>query len=240
MAFELAAVQTAVNAKLKDAGGFLTPNDVDECIISALNILNVDSPDRKPVDIAGDASRNYALPVAFVRGYSIIRRVEFIDASKTDDDPPVFLRKGDDWFNYEDPTKATSPVNLQQRLRLKLTTPAAGDTLRLTLTTPWVLLPTSTIVNTTEAQALSAKTLELAFEALAARFTQTTDPTIDADAVDYGGAPDRFLLLARDWRNIYRHLTGLADTVKAAMAIKEIDLRLSTGEQMIWHDELRR
>lgn len=240
MAFELADIQRAVNAKLKDEGGFLTPNDVDECILSALNILNVDNPDRKPVDIAGDDSRNYALPVAFVRGHSIIKRVEFIDSSKDDDDPPVFLRKGDDWFPYEDPTKDATPVNLQLRLRLKLTTPATGDTLRLTLTTPWVLLPSSTITTNTEAQALSAKALELSFESLAARFTQTTDPTIDADAVDYGGAPDRFLLLARDWRNIYRHLTGLDNSVKAAMAITEIDLRLSTGEQMIWHDELRR
>jgi hypothetical protein len=238
MSFELADIQRAVNAKLKDEGQFLTPSDVDECILSALNILNVDAPNMIPVDIAGvDGSKNYAIGTSFVKGYSAPRKLEFIEAATTDDDVPLFLRKTDDWFIYEDPTKA---VGAQMRLRLKVTQPSTGDTLRLTLTTPFVLLPASTIENQRDGQALSAKALQLCFEALAARFTQTTDPTIDADAVDYGGAPDRFLLLARDWRNIYNHLAGLDENIKAAMALKEIDLRLSTGERTLWHDETRR
>ena len=57
--------------------------------------------------------------------------------------------------------------------------------------------PPRKVETVADGTALSAKALEWCFEALAARFTQTTDPTIDADAVDYGGAPDRFLLLAR-------------------------------------------
>lgn len=238
MAFELADIQRAVNAKLQDDGGFLTPNEVDECIISALNILNVDMPNQIPVDIAAvTASKNYAIGASFVKGYSNAKKLELIAAAATDDDLPFFLRKTDDWFIYEDPTKA---AGLQIRLRLKLTSPVTGDTLRLTLTTPFTLLPTSTIETVRDGQALSAKALQLLFEALAARFTQTTDPTIDADAVDYGGAPDRFLLLARDWRNIYNHLAGLDENIKAAMALKEVDLNLSTGERTIWHDPLRR
>ncbi len=237
MAIELANIQLAVNTKLQDKGGFLTTNDVDECILTALDILNVDQHLTLPIDIAGDGTKNYALPATFVKGYSNERKLEHILSTQDDDDRPRFLRKTDDWFIYEDPTKA---AGLQLRLRLKLTTPQTGDTLRLTITTPFVLLPTSTIVNVRDARALSAKALELCFEALAARFNQTTDPTIDADAVDYGGAPERFLLLARDWRNIYRKLVGLDQNVKAAMSIREIDLILSTGESTIWHSELRR
>lgn len=238
MAFELADIQRAVNAKLQDKGSFLTGDEVDECIISALNILNVDMPNQIPVDIDGlDTVKNYAIGTDFVKGYSQEKKLEHIVSSATDDDRPVFLRKTDDWFIYEDPTKAAGS---QMRLRLKLTQPSTGDTLRLTISTPFVLLPTSTIETVRDGQALSAKALQLCFEALAARFTQTTDPTIDADAVDYGGAPDRFLLLARDWRNIYNHLAGLDENIKAAMALTEVDLFLTTGERPIWHDPLKR
>lgn len=238
MAFELADIQRAVNAKLQDKGSFLTPDEVDECILSALNILNVDAPNQIPVDIAGaDGVKNYAIGTDFVKGYSSPRKLEQILSTDTDEDDPRFLRKTDDWFIYEDPTKA---AGLQMRLRLKRTQPSTGDTLRLTLTTPFVLLPTSTIETVRDGQALSAKALQLCFEALAARFSQTTDPTIDADAVDYGGAPDRFLLLARDWRNIYNHLAGLDENIKAAFALKEVDLLLSTGEKTMWHEETRR
>lgn len=228
MAFEIADVRTAVNAKLQDDGGFLTDPEKDECINQALRDLNKDVPRRIVIDIAGDGTKDYALPTAsFIKGFTHIRTVEV----PADEDPPLFRRRSSDWFIYENPTKAPDDL----RLRFKLTTPASTEIIRVVMTTPYVLLATSTLDNETVFGALIAKSLELGFAALAARFNQTVDPTIAADAVDYQGRPAAFLILSDKWRSEYRRLVGLAEQIRPAMAISEADIRFASGEDFLWH-----
>ena len=228
MAFEIADVRTAVNAKLQDDGGFLTDPEKDECINQALRDLNKDVPRRIVIDIAGDNSKDYGLPTAsFVKGFTHIRSVEV----PADEDPPQFRRRSTDWFEYENPTKTPA-----LRLRFKLTTPATGEIIRIVMTTPYVILVSSTLDNETVFGALIAKSLQLGFTALAARFNQTVDPTIAADAVDYQGRPAAFLVLSDTWRSEYRRLVGLAEQIKPAMAISEADIRFQSGEDFLWHE----
>lgn len=227
MAFEIADVRTAVDAKLQDDGGFLTAAEKDECINQALRDLNKDVPRKIVIDIAGDGTKDYALPATFIKGFTTIRTIE----TPADEDPPQFRRRSSDWFLYENPTLAPNDL----RLRFKLTTPVTGETIRVVMTTPYVILVSSTLDNETVFGALIAKSLELGFAALAARFNQTVDPTIAADAVDYQGRPAAFLVLSEKWRSEYRRLVGLAEQIKAAMAISEADIRLQSGEDFLWH-----
>lgn len=229
MAFDLATVRSEIQALLQDDANFLSPDERDRAVDGALRQVNHDRPRRLVFDIAGDGTQDYDLGSDFQKAFSLIKSVEH----PAGENPPVFRREEDDWIPYEDPSK---PAGQQLRLRFKTITPTATETIRVTLSTPYVLTTqTTTIDSQSIFQAIIYKTMVTLFRALAARFAETADPTIAADAVDYGGRSQNFLFLAERYETNYKGVIGIGEDTKAAFALMEVDIVFDHGEDFLMH-----
>ena len=228
VAFTFSQVRTEVNIRLQDRGKFLQPSEVDGLIRSAVQQTSHDRKRYFTTDIPGDGTRDYALPTAFIKRFSEVLEVE----SPAGQDRPVFLDKDDDWFVYEDPDK---PAGEQLRLRFRETTTKIGDDIRVRIATSWTLEPTSDVDDQDTFLAIVFKTLHSAYRSIAARFAQSTDPSIQADAVDYGGQGQNFLFLAEEAKKEYRAIVGLSGDVKAAAVLAEVDVIFAHGEDFLNH-----
>lgn len=229
MAFDLITTRQRLEAILQDDAKFLTATEKDDVIELALEQVNHDRPRNLVFDITGDGTQDYALPSDFQKAFSIISSVEH-PAGET---PPVFRIRDDDWFIYEDPSKG---AGLQLRLRFKATTPTATETIRVTITTPYALTVSVTTIDSQSIfLAVIYKSAVLAFRGLAAKFAQSADPSIDADAVDYGGRSQNFLFLAERYETNYKGVIGLGEDTKAAFSLQEVDIVFDHGEDFLMH-----
>ena len=228
VAFTFTQVRNEVNIRLQDRAKFLQPAELDDLIRDAVRQTGHDRKRFFVVDIAGDGTRDYALPAAFVKRFSEVIQVE----TPAGEDFPVFRDKDDDWFIYEDPSKA---AGLQLRLRFRETTTKVGDDIRVTIATSWTLEPTSDVEDQDTFLAIIFKTLHYAYRAIAARFAQSADSSIQADAVDYGGQGQNFLFLAEEAKKEYRAIVGLSGDVKAAGVLGDVDVIFAHGEDFLHH-----
>lgn len=225
MAFDKANVRTSVEAKAQDDAAFVVGDEVDVNIDDALREMAFDRPFAFPVDIVGDNTQDYDLEgVGFVKGYSNLKTVEL----PAGENPPVILRRNDDYILYEDPTKAPGA---QIRLRFISATPQPTQTIRVTITRSPVIADTTDV----SFQALVYKTLVLLFRSLAAKMAQATDPTLDADTVDRGALGSNYLFLAERYETSYKKMIGLSEPVKAGQAMGDFDVRFKEGFDFFWH-----
>lgn len=229
MAFDLKTIRKKVRARTQDDAKFISLNEIEQIIQSSLDEVSLDVPLELVKDIAGDGTQDYQLPTEFEDQYSDIVFVEH----PADENPPVFREKDDDWFFYKNPTK---PEGEQLRLRFKASSPSATEVIRVTFTTPYNLTSSLTNLTRRSSLALEYKTLNQIFRALAAHFSQSSNPTIDADAVDYAGRSQNYLFLAERSLNTYKKIAGLIATqVKPAQSLKDIDIIFSHGEDFLFH-----
>lgn len=229
--FTLDKIKTRVRARVQDDAGFSTPFEVDEHIDTALQQVDKDSPFLTLVDIVADDTQDYALPSTFLRGFNDIRDVEV----PAGENPPLFRSRDDEWFIYEDPTK---PAGQQMRLRFRTLTPRtlSSDIIRVTIVGPHAVTDTTSTLDPNQFLGAVYFASAEVFRALAARFGQSTDPSIAADAVDYAGKTQSFLFLAERADRRYKEIIGLGPgTTKPAQVLGEIDLIHSTGEDMLFH-----
>lgn len=233
--FTLAEARIAMLAELQDDASFLSPDEIDTHLYRAARQVNLDRPLRIVDDIAGDGTQDLVLPPEFVKSFSYIESVELITdpASKT----PLYLVADDDWFQYEDPSQISTE---QLRLRFRLTTPQVGETVRIIFRGMYTLLEDSSNFGPAAFEALIAGGLKLAYTALAAKYSQSQDPTIAADAVDYGGRVQSFLFLRDRAEKEYNRRTGLGEPQKAAQYMTEVDIIWAHGEDFTWHPRLLR
>jgi len=75
----------------------------------------------------------------------------------------------------------------------------------------------------------------LAFEQLAARATQTVDPTLSADSVDYRSKSAEFRAHAAAHRKLYNQHVGKGAEVAAASGVQNLDVDLSVGGDRLTH-----
>ncbi len=231
MAFKREDVRNEVNAQMQREGAHLDDVELDRLMDSSLKYMNYDRPFLTKGDITGDNSQSYDLQAAaigFKRGSSDVNNVEF----PAGEVPPVFIRKTQDWRVYEDPSK---PAGQEIRLLFIVDTPQATQTIRVEIERPFTLSDTTSDLDDIAFLALVFKTVELGLMALANRFAQTSDSTIDADAVDYGGRTNNFLFAAETSRKRYEHLVGLDKDVKAAQAFADSDIKFAGFEDLFWH-----
>jgi hypothetical protein len=229
MPLDLITARQRLNTILQDDATFLTAAEIDDAITMAVEQVNHDRPRRLVFDIAGDGTQDYKLPSDFQKAFSVPESVEH----PAGENPPVFRIRDDDWFIYEDPSQVAGE---QLRLRFKGTTPTATETIRVTITTPYALtVSTSTFDSQTIFLALIYKSAVLAFRAIAAKFAQSADPTIDADSVDYGGRSQNYLFLAERYETNYKGVIGLGEDTKAAFSLQEVDLVFDHGEDFLMH-----
>ncbi len=227
MAFDRESARKGIVAKLRDDAKFVPPPDLELAIDEAVDVVSDDLPREEVLDIAGDGSSDYPVPSDFLRGDSDIKAVEYPAGQRN----PRFTPRYDDWFIYEDPTKAPD----EMRLRFNESTPGLTEVIRVTFTTTWTLTESETNLSRRSFRGIQYKALVILMRSLAAKFSESAGPSIAADSVDYQGAAQNFLFLSERWESDYKKQVGLSRPVKAAGVKLESDIKFKHGEDFIWH-----
>jgi len=235
VAYELPAIRSRVRAVVQDDAGFIADDEVNECIDAALEQLNEDRPQEVKKDITGDGTADYNLETEYVKGFSNIDDdgVEY----PAGENPPQTLDRNDDWIVYEDPSKVAGQ---QMRLLLFTVTPNTTETIRVTIRTPHAVTESASSMNQTEFSAVCWLAAANVLLAIAAKYTQDTDPEIEADTVDRGTGASALLTLADRYRRRYEKLVGLNADVKAAHTVADKDIIFDHGEDFLWHSKRNR
>ena len=169
-----------VVAKVKDESGRLTEqSDFQPAIDAALERYSKHRPLEQVEDLDGAGSCDLDLPEGFVTSFSRIVAVEYPIGSV----PPELLPAAS-WMLYRTPT-ATN-------LRLLEQVPPAGSSVRVTYTAP----RTESGIASGDQDAVACLAASICLRTLAAIYGQTSDPTIQADSVNYGSKADQFRRLA--------------------------------------------
>jgi hypothetical protein len=234
--FTLAEARIAMKAELQDDANFIKPPELDTHIKRAIRQVNLDKPLKLVSDIPGNGTKDLELPAEFLRAFSVIETVEFM-SSGVASIPHHYLLPQEDWFVYEDPSL---PAAEQMRLQFILSHPRAVDVLRVCHTGTYTVTEDASNLDPYGFEAIIAGGLKFAYTALAAKFSQSTDPTIAADAVNYAGRVQSFLFLRERADKEYKDRTGTNKGIKAAQYLTEIDIVWSTGEDFVWHPRIVR
>jgi hypothetical protein len=189
--------------KVKDESGKLVDQDYQDAIGAALKRYSKHRPRILVDDIPGDGGHDYALPQLWSDGLSAIQSVEF----PADLVPEVMLDSRD-YRLYATPAG--------NKLRIPYITPTADEIIRVTYNG----LHTEESLPEGDIEAVASLAASTCCSQLAAIFGQTSDPTIQADVVNYRSKTDEFRRLADYLEGQYKEHLGIkaGDTTSAAMA----------------------
>lgn len=218
---------TQLQRMLQDVGEFLEPDDVNKFLGQALLIYSKDRPLIKLSEMTGDGSAfDFALPADWTQNVSYIISLEYPVRDTVQ--AQNFLDKND----YAIIRKLVTGETVLY-LRFKNTIPASGEKARMEYVTIHTLNDATPAVNTiidTDSEAVLAAACSLCYWALAARFAQTTDSTLEADVIDYQRKSEIYSDLAKEKMAFYKTIMGIGEEGKdvaaatAGVAVKELDM----------------
>lgn len=195
-----------IRSKVKDDSGKIT--DPDDLLNAATEALNRYSKVRPhvplPVDIPGSGSYDCDLPIDWIDGFSDMLQVEF-----PVDRVPANIIDRRDYSIYAGPTG--------KKLRILIAQPDTDEMVRQTYT----ILHSEDSVPAVDLEAVANLAASICLRQLAAAFGQTSDPTIQADTVNYRSKADEFRRLADSFEGLYKTHLGIRDndTVAASMTV---------------------
>lgn len=218
--------QSKINATVQDDAGHLTTTERDLFLQEAVRRYSKDRPQVKTTDITGAGSFNITLPTDWLRDFSSVVSIWY--PYKSTDQTPLYLERSA-WIIVETPTA--------QVLRLLEDTPSTSETLRLTYTVPHTLSATANTIPDADFDAVCDLGSAFYCRALAAKYAQTSDATIGADAVNYRTKSQEYSALAKALAAAYDSHIGKkeGDTTRAASVTQEWDVDFSTGDDRIVH-----
>lgn len=224
-----------LGSALQDDAEKLSPDDNSRLLSQAIIIYSKDKPRTLIKEEDGDGSKyDFALPSDWVEGFSyIVGDIEYPADTYQD---PNYIEKID-WKLFK---KLVSAVTTTY-LRITSFIPASGYKLRYEYTLPHTLDETTNTVNENDTEAVVALAAALCFWALAAKFAQSTDSTIEADVIDYQRKSDLYATLAKEKLSTYNSLMGLGEESKGAasasagVAFKDLDVTFQWSEDMLTH-----
>lgn len=193
-----------VERKTKDSSGTLQYEDYTGAVTEALKRYSKHRPYWKVADITGNGGHDYPLPADWSEGLSAAQGIEYPVGNI-----PETILDAADWKLYATPTG--------KKLRLITSTPKATETFRLVYST---LHASERTVPAADIEAVANLAASICLRQLAAKYGQTSDPTINADVVNYRSKCDEFRRLADSLEALYKEHLGLkeSDTTPAAMA----------------------
>lgn len=226
---------TRLETALQDSAEKLQPDDKNRLLSQAVLIYSKDRHREIIHEITGDGSAyDFAMPSDWVEGFStIIGRIEY---PADDYQNPVYI-EDDEWMFF---LKLVASVTTRY-IRFTTFTPASGKIARLIYTVPHTLNDDTNTIVENDIEAVVSLTAALCFWALAAKFAQTTDPTIDADVIDYQRKSELYGTLAKEKLATYNSLMGLGEEAKNAAAasagviFKDLDIAYPWGEDYLTH-----
>lgn len=192
-----------VKAKVKAASGQLNEGDYSSALTEALKRYSTARPRLVCDDLAGIGGHDLALPAGWCDGLSTITSIEYPVGNV-----PETLLDGDEWTLYQ------SPAGLKLRLLDAMPTPT--ETVRVL----YSALHSEATVPAADEEAIANLAASLCLRQLASLYGQTSDPTINADVVNYRSKTDEFRRLAESLEGLYNAHLGLGNNtpVTGAMA----------------------
>lgn len=226
------STQTDIRDKVigivSDAAGKLSnPTDYDRNIIAAVEIYSRHRPDEKLIDLTGNGTHDYAISslTGWIEGYSQVMRIEY-PVGKV----PEELMDDDEFGIY------TSPSG--KRLRLLNDAPPATAHFYVTITIPRLI----TTIRDTDVIAFSYLAAALCLEELANIYTQTSDPSMAADAVNYHSKGQEYAARAKALRKLYGDHLGVKEdqSVGPALSTADVDVNYPGGTDRLTHPSRER
>lgn len=208
-----------------DSGKLIDPDDFDRIINAAINKYSKYRPALKVADVAGNGTHDYALPTGWIDEFSAIRNIEYPLG-----DVPESLLNGDDYAIYQSPT--------DKKIRLIRYSPAATESFRVTFTIP----RTDATIPDNDVDALCNLAAAFCLEELANLFTQTSDPNIAADVVNYRTKSFEFTARAKRLMQLCKEHMGLKDEdiTPPASAVTDLDIKYPGGGDRLTHSRYGR
>ncbi len=210
------ALTDLIIGKVKDDSGKLDSADFASSATEALNRYSKAAPRIVVADVPGSGSHDCDLPPDWVDGFSDILRVEYPVGRI-----PANIIDGHDYLVYATPTG--------KKLRITLATPDSDELVRQLYTLPH----DEDSVPAIDLEAVANLAASLCLRQLAAAHGQTSDPTIQADVVNYRSKADEFRRLADSFEALYRAHLGIKtnDTVPAAATVAAPPERTRLGRR---------
>lgn len=193
-----------IKGKVRDGEGTLEEADYLAALTEALKRFSRHRPRLVCEDLAGAASHDLDLPTGWIEGVSTVVSIEYPVG-----DVPETLLDSNQWTLYH------SPAGL--RLRLLDAAPAVTDTVRIL----YSALHVEATIPAADREAIASMAAAVCLRQLAARYGQSMDPTLSADAVNYQSKTDQYRRLAEALEQQYSDHLGIgADApVSAAMTV---------------------
>lgn len=192
-----------IRSKVKDDSGKLAdPDDLTNSCTEALNRYSKVHPLEVVVDIPGGGTHDVDLPIDWIEGFSSVIQVEYpVDRVPAEIIPRRF------WLHYASPTG--------KKLRILVANPTADEMVRQTYT----ILHSEDSVPVVDLEAVANLAASICCRILAAALSNTNDPTIQADVVNYRTKSGEFTRLANELEKLYKSHLGIKDddTVAASM-----------------------
>lgn len=226
MTIALTVFNTQVDVEMRGVSDTELPSaSRDAFIKDALEKYSKDRPGAAHLDKSGDGGKKYEINTttftSWVEGFSRIVSIEYPAAAVTDNTMPTLLLPAHDWFdNYWEETK--------RYLLLPNHAPSASEEMRIIYTTPYVFSGDPSVVDTPtqDFYAICALAASYCCGALAAKYGQSMDSTIGADAVRYGTKAGQYERRADKLLQKYNDHMGIPKSgVKAESVVHEWDVR---------------
>lgn len=226
MTTALTTFNAQVDRELRGVGDDeLTSDERDAFIKDALQKYSKDRPKEVRLDLSGDGGKYYEINTttftSWVEDFSRIVSIEYPAADISADDTPEMLLPDHDWAdNYWKESK--------RYLYLPNHTPESSEEMRIVYTAPYLFSgdPEATSAPEQDFYAICVLAASYCCGALAAKYGQSLDPTISADAVRYGTKSGQYERRADKLLLKYNDHMGLGKSgVRSASVIHEWDVR---------------
>lgn len=226
----LADFNARVDEFVKDSVSDLASGEVDNAVLAAVKRYSRHKPQSLVDEFQGDGGYNYDLPSDWVQGFSRIIQVEY----PYDQQRPNVIPQ-ENWALF------LKLVNSTQTLVLRFLTfsPVAGEYVRITYTTPHKVDDSSSTVFDNDFDAVCSLAAAYCCGALSRKYSQTSDPTIAADVVNYAAKASSYASRAKELFQAYLDQLGLTE-VLASVGTKEFDTGFVWGEEYLSHKSWHR
>lgn len=204
MAIKLATFSSTVDGLIVADDDELSIVHRQDMIQAALERYSHDAPDEVTTDVTGDGGKYYTISTSltsFVEGFSRIIAIEYPAPTVDSDEAPTYLDP-EDWDDdyWADNTRY---------LWLPHHAPAATEKMRIRFTAPYIFTSGEVDVPTAHFYTVCVLAAGLCAQAMADKYSRTSDSTISADSVDHLSRAQQWSRRARELIDMYKELMGL-------------------------------
>ncbi|MBA7652873.1 hypothetical protein ES703_60712 [subsurface metagenome] len=205
-------------------------DEIDDYVQAALKRYSHHKPQSLAHEFQGDGGYDYSLPDDWIQGFSRITQVEY----PYDQQRPNIIP-------HEEWTLFLKLMNSTQTfvLRFLAISPVAGEYVRITYTIPHVVDDSSSTVFDNDFDAVCCLAASYCCGALSRKYSQTSDPTIAADVVNYAAKASSYASRAKELFQAYLDQLGLTE-VPASVGTKEFDTGFVWGAEYLSHKSWHR